>query len=106
MSQCNNVYVFPGVGLAAIITGAKRVTDSMFAAAANALAELVSEKDLEEGVLYPPLADLRSISRAIARAVAKAACESGVGRDMNDQDIEDALNHEIWDLDYPTLRPV
>jgi malate dehydrogenase (oxaloacetate-decarboxylating) len=106
VSQGNNVYVFPGVGLAAIITGAKRVTDSMFAAAANALADLVSEEDLEAGVLYPPLADLRSISRAIARAVAKAACESGVGRDMNDQEIDDALDHEIWDLDYPTLRPV
>ncbi|MDX2345164.1 MAG: malic enzyme-like NAD(P)-binding protein, partial [Acidimicrobiia bacterium] len=102
----NNVYVFPGVGLAAIITGATEVTDSMFAAAANALAGQVSEEYLEAGVLYPPLADLRSISRVIARAVAKAAVESGVGRDMTDEDIDAALDHEIWDLDYPTLRPI
>ncbi len=106
VSQGNNVYVFPGVGLAAIITGAKQVTDSMFAAAANALAGQVSEEYLEAGVLYPPLADLRSISRVIARAVAKAAVEDGVGRDMTDEDIDAALDHEIWDLDYPTLRPI
>lgn len=106
VSQGNNVYVFPGVGLGAIITGAKKVTDSMFAAAANALAGLVSEEDLDAGVLYPPLADLRRISRVIARAVAKAACDNGAGVDMTEQEIDAALEHEIWDLDYPMLRPV
>lgn len=106
VSQGNNVYVFPGVGLGAIISGARQVSDSMFAAAANALGELVVEKDLEAGVLYPPLADLRSITRVIAFAVAKAASASGVGKAMTDQQIGAALNHEIWDLDYPTLRPV
>ena len=106
VSQGNNVYVFPGVGLGAIVTGAKKVTDSMFAAAANALAGLVAEEDLRDGVLYPPLADLRSISRTIAHAVAKEASDSGTGRTMTDAEIEDALDHEIWDLDYPTLRPI
>jgi len=106
VSQCNNVYVFPGIGLGAIITGAKTVTDSMFAAAANALADLVTEEDLEAGVLYPPLADLRSISRVIARAVANAAVESGVGETMTDEEIDAALDHEIWDLNYPILKPV
>ncbi len=106
VSQGNNVYVFPGVGLGAIVTGAKKVTDSMFAAAANALAGLVEEEDLDEGVLYPPLANLRAISRVIARAVAMAAVESGVGRQMSAEEIDGALDHEIWDLDYPTLRPV
>ena len=106
VSQGNNVYVFPGVGLGAIITGAKKVTDSMFAAAANALASLVEEADLEAGVLYPPLADLRSISRVIGRAVAITAVDHGVGRRMTEAEIDDALDHEIWNLDYPTLRPV
>jgi malate dehydrogenase (oxaloacetate-decarboxylating) len=106
VSQGNNVYVFPGVGLGAIVSGAREVTDGMFAAAANALAELVHEDDLAEGKLYPPLADLRSISRTIARAVAVAACDSGVARSMTSEQIDDALAHEIWDLDYPTLRPI
>ncbi len=106
VSQGNNVYVFPGVGLAAIVTGAKQVTDGMFAAAANALAGMVAEADLDDGVLYPPLADLRSISRVIASAVAREACDSGVGKKMTCSEIEEALDHEIWDLDYPILRPV
>ncbi|MCP3995254.1 MAG: NAD-dependent malic enzyme [bacterium] len=106
VSQGNNVYVFPGVGMGAIVTGARKVTDAMFAAAANALAGLVTEADLDSGVLYPPLANLRSISRVIARAVAIEASESGVGRSMTDTDIDDALDHEIWNLNYPTLRPV
>jgi malic enzyme len=106
VSQGNNVYVFPGVGLGAIVTGANRVTDGMFAAAANALAGMVSEAELDQGVLYPPLADLRSISRNIARAVAIEACESGVGPAMSCDEIDAALDHETWDLDYPILRPV
>ena len=106
VSQGNNVYVFPGVGLGAIVSGAREVTDGMFAAAANALAELVHEDDLVAGKLYPPLADLRSISRTIARAVAMAACDSGVAESMTCEQIDDALEHEIWDLDYPTLRPI
>jgi malic enzyme len=106
VSQGNNVYVFPGIGMGSIITGAWTVTDSMFAAAANSLAGLVDEEDLAEGVLYPPLADLRRISRVIARAVAIEACESGAGREMTCDEIDAALDYEIWDLDYPTLRPV
>ncbi len=106
VSQGNNVYVFPGIGLGAIVTGARMVTDSMFAAAARALAAMVSEEDLAQGVLYPPIADLRAISRVIARAVAIDACESGVGLDMTCEEIDAALDYEIWDLDYPTLRPV
>jgi malate dehydrogenase (oxaloacetate-decarboxylating) len=106
VSQGNNVYVFPGVGLGAIVTGATKITDAMFAAAANTLAGMVTDAELDEGLLYPPLADLRCISRAIARAVAIEACESGVGRAMTCDEIDYALDHEIWDLDYPTLRPV
>jgi malic enzyme len=106
VSQGNNVYAFPGIGLGAIVSGARMVTDQMFAAAANALAELVHEDDLAEGKLYPPLADLRSITRTIAKAVAIAACDSGVAQGVTCEQIEDALDHEIWDLDYPTLRPI
>ncbi len=106
VSQGNNVYVFPGVGLGAIISKSSQVTDGMFAAAADALAGLVTETELEAGVLYPPLADLRSISRTIARAVAIEASESGVGMEMTTEQIDEALEHEIWNLDYPILRPV
>lgn len=106
VSQGNNVYVFPGIGMGAIVSGATEVTDSMFAAAANALAELVTEEDLEAGKLYPGLANLRPITRTIARAVALAACESGVASGLDPDDVDAALDHEIWDLDYPVLRPI
>jgi malic enzyme len=106
ISQCNNVYVFPGVGLGAIISGAREVTDGMFAAASEALAGLVSEYDLEAGSLYPPITELRPISRAIAGAVARAACDAGVGTCFDDAEIEAALDEQIWDLEYPKLQPI
>lgn len=106
VSQCNNVYIFPGVGMGAIVAGAREVTESMFAAAAETLAEMVPEDDLATGALYPPLADLRRISRAIATAVARAARDAGVGRDMSDDEIETELDRQVWDLNYPRLQPV
>ena len=105
VNQCNNVYVFPGVGLGAIVSEATEVTDSMFAAAAHALAEQVDSPTLAAGMLYPPLTELRSISRSIAAAVAREARDSGVGTEATDAEIDERLDHEIWNLDYPTLRP-
>ncbi len=106
ISQCNNVYIFPGVGLGAIVAKATRVTDSMFAAAADALAHQITEPELERGMLYPPLANLRTITRAIAAAVIRAAIDDGVARAEIGDDILGALDREIWNLDYPILRPV
>ena len=64
------------------------------------------DEDLADGKLYPGLARLRPISRSIARAVALAACESGVATAITPDEIDKALDHEIWDLDYPTLKPI
>jgi malic enzyme len=105
VSQGNNVYVFPGVGLGAIISEATEVSDGMFAAAAHALADRVDTETLEARMLYPPLAELRDISRSIAAAVAVEARDSGLGLDLTDEEIAQRLDHEIWDLDYPTMRP-
>jgi malic enzyme len=106
VSQCNNVYVFPGVGLGAIVSGASRVTDEMFAAASSTLAAMVGEEALVSGALYPPLTELRPVSRTIAAAVAQAARDGGVGREISDEEIEEALDREIWDLTYPRLEAV
>jgi malate dehydrogenase (oxaloacetate-decarboxylating)(NADP+) len=72
-SQCNNMYVFPGLGLGLLAAGAPCVTDGMFLAAARTLATLTRVDDLDQGLLLPPLGDIRRISREIARAVAHEA---------------------------------
>lgn len=73
--QGNNSYIFPGVGLGVIAVGAKRVTDSMFMAAAKALSHQVTDEDLAMGRVYPPLTKIRDVSANIASAVAEVAYE-------------------------------
>ena len=71
--QGNNSYIFPGVGLGAIASGRELVTDEMFMAAAHALAQMVSEADLEQGSLYPALPRIREVSAQSRAAVAAVA---------------------------------
>ncbi len=106
VSQCNNVYIFPAVGLASVATAVAAVTDGMFVAAAEALAETVQTMDLEAGRLFPPISDLRTLTRHIASAVAKEAVSSGAAKPMTDQEIEEAIEAKVWNLEYPTLVPV
>jgi malic enzyme len=103
IGQANNVFIFPGVGLGAIASQAKEVTDRMFLVAATTLADRVSAERLNDGALYPPIADLRQISRAIAIAVAREACGSGVAPMMSDDDAAAAVDAAIWAPDYSAL---
>ena len=99
IGQANNVFIFPGLGLGAIVARAREVTDAMFLVAATTLARLTSPERLAQGALYPRLADLRPISRAIALAVAREAYDSGVGGSP-DQDTEAAVDAAMWQPDY------
>ena len=69
VGQANNSFIFPGIGLGAIVAGVQRIRDDAFLVAARTLAGMVTEERLGCGALYPPVADLRSISRAIAIAI-------------------------------------
>ena len=105
IGQANNVFVFPGVGLGAIVAETREVTDGMFLAAAHELARLVSADRLRSGALYPPIASLRSVARAIAVAVAREARDGGHGRDRSDREIEAAVDAAMWWPDYVPLEP-
>jgi malic enzyme len=95
IGQANNVFIFPGVGLGAIASRTREVTDRMFLIAATTLAGMVSAERLKHGALYPHLAELRPISRAVAVAVAREASESGLSQVPAD-DIEAAVDAAMW----------
>lgn len=77
IGQCNNVFVFPGVGLGILAVGAKRVLPQFFTAAAHAVSECLTEEDKAQGLLLPRVADLAEISEKVALAVALSAVELG-----------------------------
>jgi malate dehydrogenase (oxaloacetate-decarboxylating) len=106
IGQANNVYVFPGIGLGAIVAHAREVTDRMLLTAARVLADQVTDPRLAEGALYPPLGSLREVSRSIAIAVAREARDAGVGLPMSDAEIEETVERQMWWPDYVPYRPV
>lgn len=67
-SQCNNMFIFPGVGLGASLVVSKSVTDGMFLAAAKALAASVTEDELDEGMVFPRVRNIRNVSCKVAAA--------------------------------------
>lgn len=97
--QGNNAYIFPGVGLGAIASGARRITDGMFLAAARALAEAVSDVSLALGAVYPPLPEIRRVSLAIAAAVASRADVDGQATKRS-PDWRDASASLMYDPTY------
>jgi malate dehydrogenase (oxaloacetate-decarboxylating) len=108
IGQCNNVFVFPGVGLGVLISEASRLTDSMFLAAARALALFTASHPAAEGCLYPSLRELREVSKRIAFKVAQSARDEGLGRGLEDEAIQAAIEDFCWFPDYenPSSMPV
>jgi malic enzyme len=102
VGQANNVFVFPGVGMGAVVAEASRVTEEMFLKAAHALASQVDEERLAAGALYPPIESLHEISREVALAVAREAVESGVAGIRAGTDLETLVDEAMW---WPSYVP-
>jgi malate dehydrogenase (oxaloacetate-decarboxylating) len=98
IGQGNNVFIFPGVGLGAILSGAKVVKSKMFYLAAKTLSESVSAKDLKSGMLYPPIKDLRFITQQVAKAIIADAKP-----DLPHDEIQDMIEKFMWVPEYPEL---
>jgi malate dehydrogenase (oxaloacetate-decarboxylating)(NADP+) len=98
--QGNNSYIFPGVGLAAVAVRATRVTDEMFMAAARTLAQQVTDADLAQGSLYPPLAQVRDVSAQIAAAVAQVAYDQGFATIPKPSDLLAYVHAQMYDPHY------
>ena len=99
--QGNNAYIFPGVGLGVIASQSRTITDEMFLAAAHALAEQVSESDIERGRLYPSLARIREVSARIAYEVAKIAYDNQLTDKEEPEDLLADIHQHMYQPVYP-----
>ena len=100
VSQCNNMFVFPGVGLGALVSHTAKITQRMLLAASKALASYPTEP----GKLLPPLTDIREVSARVAKAVACESRDSGLGRLLTDTQFECAIRKAQWQPHYYTFR--
>ena len=98
--QGNNSYIFPGVGLGAIASGTRLVTDEMFMSAAKTLANLVPKSDLDQGSLYPALPRIREVSAHIAAAVAQIAYQHQLAAGPAPNDLLAHVQSHMYDPRY------
>jgi len=104
--QCNNMYVFPGVGMGAVSCKARIITDGMFHAAARTLAGLVRDDTLAAGGLYPDLAEIREISAQIAEAVCQVAFDERLAGIRHPDDLSQHIRSGMFQPDYVPYRPL
>ncbi len=100
IAQCNNSYIFPGIGLGVLAVNAKRVTDEMLMESSRALATCSPLAINGRGALLPPLEEIHLVSKKIAFAVAKKAIEQGVALEITDEALNDAIDHAFWQPVY------
>jgi malate dehydrogenase (oxaloacetate-decarboxylating) len=100
IAQCNNSYIFPGIGLGVVASGATRVTDEMLMAASRALAECSPLATDGVGSLLPDVNDIQGVSKCIAMEVGKAAQLQGVAMVTSEDALSKAIEHNFWAPQY------
>ena len=100
IAQCNNSYIFPGVGLGVVASRAKRITENMLIAASEALADSSPKADEPNQGLLLPLDEIRDLSKAIARRVGRQAMRDGVAREGTELALDRAIDDNFWEPKY------
>jgi malate dehydrogenase (oxaloacetate-decarboxylating)(NADP+) len=101
--QCNNMYIFPAIGLAVTATRASLVTDAMFIVAARALAEQVTSAELEHCLLYPPSGTIFRTEVQVAKRVAQEIFANGLARVDPPADLDTFIEGQLYKPEYPVL---
>ncbi len=107
IGQGNNAFVFPGLGLASILGGCKRITNEMVLESAYALADYTSDRHLQEGLIFPPIDELQEVSIKVAtRVLIQAMADSSTTRDdLNMEDLEDYVRSQFWKPEHIPFVP-
>jgi malate dehydrogenase (oxaloacetate-decarboxylating) len=100
IAQCNNSYIFPGIGLGVLAVEASRITDEMLMESSRALSNCSPLALQGHGALLPPLEEIHTVSKNIAFAVAKKAIEQGVALKISDDAIRTAIDNHFWQPVY------
>ncbi len=106
IGQGNNVFIFPGVGLAAIVSRSKKITLDMFTMASYALAECVSEEDLAAGCVYPRISELKEVSLRVATSILHNMQATDPNSILRGKDVEQELAEHMWEPVYLPYRRV
>ena len=100
VGQGNNVFIFPGVGLACILSEVHEVSDELFLTASRTLAKLVPDERLKQGAIYPRINTLREVSAKVAISVMRKARDMKLGRALSDSRITSLVESSMWFPDY------
>jgi malate dehydrogenase (oxaloacetate-decarboxylating) len=106
IGQCNNAYIFPGVGLGVIASGARRIRQEMFVTAARALGEMSPALNNRMAPLFPDLNDIREVSRRVATAVGLEAQALGLSEMTTREELENRVNQKMWTPRYLRYRRI
>ena len=106
IAQCNNSYIFPGIGLAVISANIKRITDRMLQVASETLAAASPLANTGEGSLLPPFTEIAQLSKDMAFAVAKVAYEQGLALELPDEEILAKIERNFWQPEYRQYKRI
>lgn len=106
IAQCNNSYIFPGIGLGVLAAKARRISDDMLRVASETLATASPLANTGEGGLLPPLTQLADLSKQIAFSVAKMAMQQGHALEMDDDQLKAKINSNFWRSEYRRYKRV